>query len=170
MFCCKKPNETIESMASLLILGGVVPLAGVMLLQYVLHYFPCHFCLLQRYPYVPVILAGAASLAVKRGGRRWQICVAVGLLGLLTTGGLGIVHTGIEQGWIHYSGGCVAQPVEGDSLEALRAAITRAPLVACNEVTAKFLGLSLATWNAIWAFAVAFLIVLQYRFDRKHHG
>lgn len=170
MFCRTPKNpEKIVAMASILILGGVLPLAGALVSQYGFGFHPCHFCLLQRYPYLVVIAAGLLSLLVPRGGARWRILVALGIYGLLVTGTLGLIHTGIEHKFLTYTGSCVAQPTADGSLEALRAAIAHAPLVSCDEATAVFLGLSMATWNTLWAGFVILLIILPYRCDRGRY-
>lgn len=167
---CRKNPEKIVAMASILILGGVIPLAGALVAQYGLGFRPCHFCLLQRYPYVLVIAMGALSLLLRRGGMGWRLCVAFALCGLLATATLGLLHTGIETKFLAYHGGCVAAAPTDGSLEALRAAIAQAPLVACDEATAVFLGLSMATWNVLWAGLVVVLTLLQYRFDRRRYA
>ena len=169
MLRCKKNPDTIVAMASILILGGVIPLAGALLSQYGFGFKPCHFCLLQRYPYVVVIAAGVASLLVTRGGLRWRFLIAIAILGVLSTATLGLIHTGIETKFLTYTGGCVAQTPADGSLEALRAAIAHAPIVACDEATAIFLGLSMAPWNVLWASFVLVLIGLQYRFDWRRY-
>jgi disulfide bond formation protein DsbB len=171
MFGCKRdPNKKIESMASLLVLGGAIPLAAVIIAQYGFNLAPCHFCLLQRYPYVVLMLLGGLSLLLRRTSLRWKLCVALGIFALLVTGGLGIIHTLIENGVLNFKGGCVAQAAVDHSLAATRAAIFSAPIVSCAEVRAAFLGLSMATWNALWALLVITGIFLQYRFDMKHHA
>ncbi len=170
MFCCKKDPEKIVAMASILILGGVIPLAGALLSQFGFGFHPCHFCLLQRYPYVVVITAGVLSLLVKRGGLPWRFLVAIAIYALLTTATLGLIHTGIETKFLTYTGGCVAQAAVDGSLEALRAAIASAPLVACDQATAVLFGISMATWNVLWAGFVLLLIALQYRFDWRRYA
>jgi disulfide bond formation protein DsbB len=169
MFCCRQPHKPIESMASILILGGAVALAVALVAQYAFHLPPCHFCLLQRYPYGVAIAAGAVSLLLPRGQHAWALVVVIGLLGLAASGALGLYHTGIEQGWIAYSGGCVAQ-TGGGSVDAIRAQIMGAPRVSCSDAVAQFAGLSMASWNAIYAFALVLLGIGQYRFDRKRHA
>ena len=164
---CKKHPDKIVAMASLLILGGVVPLAVAIVAQFGFGLHPCHYCLLQRYPYLLVIACGVASLLVRRGGLAWRVCVALGICGWLATGTLGLIHTGIEAGVLNEIGGCVAQAPKDGSIEALRAAITAAPLVVCNEVAASFLGLSMATWNAFAAAMFISLAFFQYRFDMR---
>ncbi len=169
MFCRNKHPDKIESMASILILGGVLPLAGAIIAQYGFHFRPCHFCLLERYPYLVVIAAGAASLLLQRGGLPWRFAVAIGIYALIITATLGAIHTGIEDKILSYVGGCVAQAPADGSLEALRAAIASAPLVSCDQATIVVLGISMATWNVVWAAFVILLIALQYRFERRRY-
>jgi disulfide bond formation protein DsbB len=169
MFRCRKDPDKIVAMASILILGGVIPLAGALVSQYGFGFHPCHFCLLQRYPYLVVIVVGVLSLLVPRGGMRWRFLVALGIYALLVTGVLGLIHTGIESKFLAYTGGCVTQPTAGNSIEDIRAAIMGAPLVSCSDAVAVFLGISMATWNTIWAATVIALIALQYRFDRRRY-
>ena len=172
MFCCKRnPDKKIEAMASILILGGVVPLAVAIVAQHLFQLAPCHFCILQRWPYGVAIIAGVASLLVPRLGLWWRFFVAAGILAFLATGLLGLVHTGIETGFLHYAGSCVAQAPAEDSLDALKQSIMAAPIVSCNEVRASFLGLSMASWNSLFALVMLILTFLQYRFEyRRRYG
>lgn len=167
--CTPHPDKKIESMASILILGGVLPLTIALMSQKLLGLHPCHFCLLQRYPYLVVIAMGALSLLVKRGDMAWRICIALGIYALLMTAGLGLIHTGIEEQWLAYTGGCVAQTPADGSLEALRQSIAHAPLVACDQKAAVILGLSMATWNVLWALFVLALTAGQYHHDRVRY-
>lgn len=166
MFCCKRnPDKKIECMASLLILGGVVPLAFAITAQYGFNLPPCHFCILQRWPYVLVALCGVASLLVPRLSLRWRFAVALGIFGWLATAALGLIHTGIETKFLKYEGGCVA------SAEVSLEAILGSPLVSCDAVMAAFGGLSMASWNSLFALGMIVLTVLQYRFERRpRHG
>ena len=43
-------------MASILILGALLPLAAALVAQFGFGLHPCHFCLLQRYPYLVALL------------------------------------------------------------------------------------------------------------------
>lgn len=163
IWCRPYPDKNIECMASLLILGGSVPLAFALLAQYALLLPPCHFCILQRWPYGLVILCGVLSLLVRRMSLGWRFTVALGVMGFLATGLLGLIHSGIESGFLKYTGGCVAPDTV--SLDAIIAA----PIVACDAVMASFAGLSMAGWNALFAFTMILLLILYYRWERKHH-
>jgi len=170
MFRCNTDPEKIVAMASILILGGVLPLTGALVSQYAFGLHPCHFCLLQRYPYLVTIAMGVLLLLLPRMGLKWRFALALGILATAASGVLGLIHTGIERGWLQYSGGCVADMAGGKSIEDIRNAILNAPIVACNEVTASFAGLSMASWNAVWAACVILLIALQYRFEWRRYA
>lgn len=159
-----------RSVTALLILGGVVPLTVAFVAQFGFGLHPCHFCLLERYPYLVVIACGVGTMLTPAFSIGWRLFVALGLMGWLATALLAVVHVGIEQGVLHYTGGCVAQAAADGSLEALRAQIMAAPIVACNEVSASFLGLSMAAWNALVAFGLMALTLAQYHRERAQHG
>lgn len=162
-------HKKIESMASILILGGVLPLCVALVGQYAFNLFPCDFCLLQRYPYLVAIAVGAASLLVRRMGRAWKFLVLLGALAFLATAALGAYHTGIERGWVDYKGGCVVDASAGGSVDDLRQQILQAPLVSCADASAMFAGLSMASWNVIFALFMVALLIGQYRFERERH-
>ena len=50
---------------------------------------------------------------------------------------------------------CTSDAKTGQTLEEMRAAIMNAQLVPCDQPMAKFLGLSMAMWNAIAAGVLA---------------
>lgn len=132
-----------------LLLGSIGPLGFALFSQYILGLHPCHYCLLQRYPYGLPLVAGLVALLPASAPWRRGLLIA-GMVGWAATFAIALRHAGIEQGWITEQGGCSAAALSG-SVEAIRAQIMNAPLVACNEVGASFLGLSMAAWNAVCA-------------------
>lgn len=170
MFCHTKDPDKIVAMASILILGGVIPLAGALVAQFGFDFHPCHFCLLQRYPYLVVIAMGVVSLLVERGGMWWRFAVAVGVYALLITAALGLVHHGIETKFLAYQGSCVSTMAPGATLDEIRAAIAQSPLVSCSDAVAFLFGISMALWNVLWAILTIIVIALQYRFDWRRYA
>jgi hypothetical protein len=78
LFGWKHDPEKVESMASIFILGGFVPLAW----SYAIHrdtgdFARCEGCLLENGLYMVGIVAGALSLLPKRGSRSWRLVVAL---------------------------------------------------------------------------------------------
>ncbi len=149
-----------KALALLILAGGLLPLVFVLIAQFGFALPPCHFCMLQRYPYVIVAACGAMLLVYPE--QRYFL-TALAIIFWLTTAGIGLYHTGIEQGWVQYAGGCVADTAPTASLDELRAQIAAAPRVSCNEPMGVFLGLSMASWNAISALGWIFLALFIYR-------
>ncbi|WP_347265960.1 disulfide bond formation protein B [Paracoccus sp. (in: a-proteobacteria)] len=110
-------------------------------------YAPCELCILQRWPHLAAAIV--AALVWWLGWRRWL--AALGLLAALCATGFAIYHAGVElklwQGPQHCSGGVgsLAQM----STQDLMAALEKAPVVRCDEVSWSLLGISMAGWNAI---------------------
>lgn len=112
-------------------------------------YAPCELCILQRWPHVAAVLI--AGLVWLTG---WVRAFAV--LGMAAAGiamGLAIYHSGVEIGWWpgpeHCSGGL--GNIGAMSASDLMARIESAPVVRCDEVSWRFLSLSMASWNAIFS-------------------
>ena len=127
-------------------------------------YAPCELCILQRWPHVAAI---AVAVLVWWTGRVRGLAV----LGMVAAGvamGLAIYHTGVElklwAGPTHCSGtvGNLATMSAQDLLTRLNAT----PVVRCDEVQWKFLGLSLAGYNVLLSLGLAALAawgILQIR-------
>lgn len=147
-------NRT-RRLALLMLAGSVLPLGAALFSQHALGLPPCHFCLLQRWPYLAVFAAGIALMLFPHPTRvQLRTLLMLALLGWLTTGLIGLYHTGIERGWVAYSGGCVANTEMALTLDDVRDQILAAPAVSCGDAIASFLGLSMASWNALTAAAL----------------
>jgi disulfide bond formation protein DsbB len=131
---------------ALILAGGLGPLAFALTSQYAFGLPPCHFCLLQRYPYLLVVACG---VALYFWPQQRYLLTAFAIIGWLATGAIGLYHTGIETGMIAYDGSCVAETGAVKTLDALRAQIFASPLVTCEQPLGTFLGLSMASWNSI---------------------
>ncbi|WP_397544557.1 disulfide bond formation protein B [Roseovarius salis] len=119
---------------------------------------PCKLCIWQRYPHVIAIAIGAAALAVP--GRALPL---MGMVAALTTGGIGIYHSGVERGWWEGPGTCTAADPGGLSTDQAFEQMMSAPLVRCDEIPWELLGLSMANWNVIAALALAGLWAMAAR-------
>ena len=132
--------------------GSLALLLGAFFFQ-ALGYAPCKLCIWQRWPHGVAIGAGALVLAL---GPMLLLGV-VGLAGALTTAGIGVYHTGIERGYWEGPADCTGA---GDSLAGMSGADLLSldvpvDIVMCDEVAWAFLGLSMASWNALASFGLA---------------
>lgn len=127
-------------------------------------YAPCELCILQRWPHLAAaIIAGLILLT----GRVRSLAA----LGMVTAGvamALGVYHSGVEMAWwpgpSHCSGGI--GDIAGMSTKDLMSKLQQAPVVRCDEVVWRFLGLSMASWNAIFSACLVVIWGLAARWRR----
>ena len=106
----------------------------------------------------------AAGLVLARSPRlQWLVLLALAGLMVWSTG-LGVYHAGVEWGWFagpNDCGGAAAPAAAGvqDFMKQLQT--TR--VVACTEAAWRWLGLSLAGWNAITSLGLLGLALLGLR-------
>ena len=137
--------------------GSAALLLGAYFFQ-MLGYPPCKLCLWQRWPHGTAIAIGALAVLT---GPRWLPWF--GALAALTTGGLGVYHTGVEQGWWKGPTTCTSGDALSSSTQDLLGQIMTAPLVRCDDIAWSFVGLSMATWNAILSVILAAIWVAAAR-------
>ena len=136
--------------------GSAALLLGAFVFQY-LGYAPCAMCLWQRWPHAVAVVIGALVLVTRVQPLAW-----LGALAALTTGGLGVYHTGVERDWWEGPSSCTSSAGGlGDlSGSALLPGADVAPVVMCDEVAWQLFGLSMASWNASASFALAVIWIL----------
>lgn len=120
-----------------------------------LGYAPCELCILQRWPHVAaVVIAGIVWLT-----GRARVLSILGMIAAAVAAGLAVYHSGVEFSWwagpAHCSGG--VGDIAAMSTQDLMAKLQDAPVVRCDEVSWRFLGLSMANWNAICSFGLLVL-------------
>lgn len=128
--------------------GSAALLLGAFFFQ-MLGYAPCKLCLWQRWPHGAAIVIGLVLIATG-----WRALAWAGAAAAAATGGLGIYHAGVEQGWWPGPDTCTSGGSLSGSAEDLLNQIMEAPLVRCDEIAWAFAGLSMASWNAILSFAL----------------
>ena len=113
-------------------------------IQYVLGHEPCNLCLIERIPYFFSIIIISINLFYQKFEKITLIILS---LIFFTATLLSFYHFGIEQGFIKESLVCDLNGLSNElSKEALLVELKKMP-VSCKDVTFKFFGLSLATFN-----------------------
>jgi disulfide bond formation protein DsbB len=143
-------------------------------------YVPCKLCLEQRLPYyVGIPLMALAWLAAVSRAPTWIPRALLGLGGLLMLYGfyLGAYHAGVEWGWWPGPTDCSGAPATPGAMGDFLSQLQTTHVVSCTEAAWRFLGLSLAGWNALISLAlaaVAFASLLGRPEPREatiaHHG
>lgn len=147
--------------------------AGALVLAWIAEYGfklkPCELCLFQRMPYmVAAVLSLAGLLLIRKTKRRMAFLL---LLALLMAGEalLAFYHVGVERKWVEGPSSCAGDSGADQSVEDLRAQIYGAQAIRCDEPQLKFLGLTMAGANAIYALLLA-LYLLAAAFQDRRHG
>lgn len=140
------------------VIAFVVPLAallGAYGSQHFMGLHPCHLCLEQRWPHFAALVAAMVALLAGPESRFGRIMVAIAAGGVATSGGIAVFHAGVEAALWEYVAPCTSTTtIGGNALEAIMAA----PLIRCDEVAFRFLGVSMAGWNAIVSISSALAI------------
>lgn len=125
--------------------GSAALLLGALGFQ-AIGYAPCDLCILQRWPHLAAVLIAAAAVML-RGGRLWAWAGAIAAALAMA---LAIYHSGVEWGlWPGPSSCTAAADIGSLTVQDLMQRIEAAPVTRCDEVAWRFLGLSMAVWNAM---------------------
>lgn len=130
--------------------GSLVLLLGAFFFQHVVGLAPCKLCIWQRWPHVVAILIGVAALALGIRALAW-----LGALAALVTASVGLYHTGVEKGWWEGPSTCTSSGAGNLSANDFFDKVINAPLIRCDEIAWQMLGLSMASYNAIFATVLA---------------
>lgn len=131
----------------LIALLSAATLGMAFIAQYGFGLAPCQLCLWQRWPYAAAVVFGLAALALPR---MRPALLALATLSIMVGGGIGVFHVGVEEKWWQGLTSCGGGPTP-NSIDALRAQLLTAPVARCDEVSFRFLGLSMAGWNVLWS-------------------
>lgn len=136
-------------------LGSLALLLGALGFQYLGELAPCPMCIWQRWPHLVAVLLALTAMTVA-----WRFRKPLALAGMTTmivSGGLGVFHAGVEQGWWDGPGSCSGADPGALTTEELMEQIMNAPLVRCDEIVWELWGITMAGWNALISLLLACL-------------
>src|SRR5437868_3338237 len=136
---------------------GAATIAGAWLFELVIKLRPCPLCLEQRMPYyIGIPLALIVALAAWRKAPRAIVIIGLVALALLMLWGayLGVFHAGIE--WKLWAGPteCSGPAELGPATDFMKR-LQSINITRCDEAAWRFLGISLAGYNALISLALA---------------
>jgi len=134
-------------------------LGGALGSQYFGGLQPCEMCMWQRWPHAAAIVLALLAFTAPAGSPRSRTLVLLAAFAIAVSGAIGVYHAGVEAKVFEGFTQCTALAKGGTNAELLQQ-IMHAPLVRCDEVQFRFLGISMAGWNAILSLGGAALILL----------
>jgi disulfide bond formation protein DsbB len=154
--------QPVASAAIAVAVVGAVTVLGAWWFQYGLGLKPCPLCLEQRYAYYfAVPLAVMVLLGDSYGASRKVLLAAliVIALGMLWNTALGVYHSGVEWKWWAGPQECSGALDDLGSASSLLEKLKSVNVVRCDEAAWRFLGLSLAGYNAVISLVLAAIAV-----------
>jgi disulfide bond formation protein DsbB len=162
-------NTSISAAAYIIAAVAAATIAGAWFFQYVIGLVPCPLCLDQRVPYyaaIPLALVLGFFAHDQRRSMPARLLLLVIAAILAYGAALGIYHAGVEWGWWPGPVTCSSAHLPGGGSILSQMQGTR--VVPCDEVQWRFLGLSLAGYNALIAGALTlFALVIALRGLKK---
>ena len=131
---------------------GLAAILGAYFFQYVIGLPPCPLCLEQRFAYyVSIPLAAMALLGLSVGSSRKVLTLALAAIAaaMLWNSGLGVFHSGVEWHWWPGPQDCSGAVPNFSAGGSLLEQMNKTRVVRCDEAAWRFLGLSLAGYNAM---------------------
>lgn len=139
---------------------GAATILGAYFFQYVMGLPPCPLCLEQRIAYyvsIPLAIIVAVGGGTATMGPRLLLAVGLGIIALTMLGnaGLGTYHAGVEWKWWPGPQECSGTVTDLGAGGDLLSSLNNVTVVRCDEAAWRFLGLSLAGYNAIISLGLA---------------
>jgi disulfide bond formation protein DsbB len=144
-------------------------LAGAWFFELALELLPCKLCLEQRQPHYAAAAIGLAMLtlaAFRRDLIVRLVTPALILLALLYlwSAGLGAYHSGVEWKWFAAPADCGGTPPPAAAgMQDFLKQLETVKVVSCSDAAWRFLGLSLAGWNALASLGLMGLTIVALR-------
>jgi len=156
------PSGGLQQAAAARLIALLLPAAlliGAFASEYLGHLHPCEMCWWQRYAHMVAFALAVIAFSSPAASTRARTFTLLAALGIAASGAIGVYHAGVEAHVFEGLTTCSALPKAASTADLLRQ-ITHAPLVRCDEVQFRFLGISMAGWNAILSLGGAALIAL----------
>jgi disulfide bond formation protein DsbB len=134
-------------------------LVGAFGSQYLGRLYPCEMCWWQRYGHMVAFALALIAFTAPAPSSRARTFTLLAALAIAASGAIGVYHAGVEAHIFQGFTTCTALPKAATTADLLKQ-ITHAPLIRCDQVQFRFLGISMAGWNAIFSLGGAALILI----------
>jgi disulfide bond formation protein DsbB len=148
---------TNRSILSYILILSIFVLGCAYFLQYVSGHQPCNLCLIERIPYLVAIVSILVILISNKYKRIFSIIITLFfILGTI----ISVYHIGIEKNIFSETFICELgnDSLNNTSREEILKEFEK-KTISCKDVTFKFFGLSLATFNAILSFLLSAIML-----------
>jgi disulfide bond formation protein DsbB len=150
--CERLRRDPPLSAAAIIFAAGVLTMAAVYFVQYVMLLAPCPLCLEQRMAfYVSIPLAALLWLGASYGASKKVLVLGFVVIAgfMLWNTGLSTYHAGVEWKWWQGPTDCSGPIDKIGSVTNMLNQLQRISLVRCDEAAIRILGISLSGYDAL---------------------
>ena len=158
----------VASAAAAIAVVGAATILGAWFFQYGLGLKPCPLCLEQRYAYYFASPLAVMVIMGDQAGARRRVLLGALIaiaLGMLWNAYLGVYHSGVEWNWWDGPQECAGALGSLGTGGGLAQQLETMTVVRCDEAAWRFLGLSLAGYNALISLALAAIALWAVRME-----
>jgi disulfide bond formation protein DsbB len=135
---------------------SIFALSSAYFIQYILNHQPCNLCLIERIPYFSSIILISLMFFLNRYEKAISTLLALLFLFGAT---VSFYHFGIEQGFFSEAFVCeLGNYSSNTSADEILKELQK-KTISCKDVTFKFLGLSLATFNTVISLILSVIMI-----------
>ena len=138
---------------------SVFALFAAYFIQYILGHQPCNLCLIERIPYILIIITIFLSFWLKKYEKIFLLLLS---LIFISSTIISFYHFGIEQGFINESLVCDLNNLNNSILAEEILKDLKEKTLSCKNVTFRILGMSLATINTIISFIISIIVLIKF--------
>jgi disulfide bond formation protein DsbB len=139
---------------------SLATLGGAWFFEYVIKLPPCPLCLEERIPYhvvIPLSLLMAIAALVRAPAKLLMVGFIAIIIAVLSNVVMGTYHAGVEWHWWAGPTDCTGPLTDLNAGGSLLNQLHSVHIVRCDEAAWRFLGISLAGYNALISLALAAL-------------
>ena len=149
-------NLKINNCLKVILLVSLISIISAFFIEYILGYQPCNLCLIQRVPYILSIFLIIVNYFFRKNE---QFIILLLIFTFSFSLIISFYHFGIEQGIFKESAICGLNNASNMiSKEELLKQLQVKP-ISCKEVTFKFFGFSLTTFNMVISLIIVILLI-----------
>ena len=134
-----------KNILNIILIFSIFALLAAYFIEYILGHQPCNLCLIERIPYILIIIISLIYIFKKNE----KIYIILLSLIFISATLISFYHFGIEQGFIEESLVCDLNNENKNLTKEELLKELKEKTISCKDVTFRILGLSLATINTI---------------------
>jgi len=150
---------------NIILIFSVFALLAAFFIEYILGHQPCNLCLIERIPYILIIIIISLHFLLKKYEKNCFFLISLTFIFLTL---ISFYHFGIEQGFFKESLVCDLKNLDKNLTAADLLKELKEKTISCKDVTFKILGLSLATINTIISLIISVITFKKFlNYEKK---